>query len=59
MLIIVFGGGGGRRRGGCSGLGCLIWILISLALSVGLTVLVNLLFYLLSSPVPGIPGVDV
>jgi hypothetical protein len=59
LLIIVFGGGGGRRRGGCSGPGCLIWILISLALSVGLTVLVNLLFYLLSSPVPGIPGVDV
>ena len=57
MFVIVFGGGG--RRGGCSGLGCLIWILISIALSVGLTVLVNLLFYLLSSPVPGIPGVDV
>jgi hypothetical protein len=36
-----------------------MWILISIALSVGLTVLVNLLFYLLSSPVPGIPGVDV
>lgn len=30
-----------------------------LAFSVGLTVLVNLLLYLLSSPVPGIPGVDV
>ena len=56
MFIIVFGGGGRR---GCSGLGCLFWILISIALSVGLTVLVNLLFYLLSSPVPGIPGVDV
>jgi hypothetical protein len=59
LFIIVFGGGGGRRRGGCSGPGCLIWILISIALSVGLTVLANLLFYLLSSPVPGIPGVDV
>ena len=57
MFIIGFGGG--SRRGGCSGPGCLIWILISIALSVGLTVLVNLLFYLLSSPVPGIPGVDV
>ena len=57
MFIIVFGGGG--SRGGCPGLGCLIWILISIALSVGLTVLVNLLFCLLSSPVPGIPGVDV
>jgi hypothetical protein len=60
LFIIVFGGGGGRSRGGgCSGPGCLIWILISIALSVGLTVLANLLFYLLSSPVPGIPGVDV
>jgi hypothetical protein len=58
LFIIVFGGGG-RRRGGCSGLGCLIWILISIALSLGLTVLVNLLFYLMSSPVPGIPEVDV
>jgi hypothetical protein len=41
------------------GSGVSLWILISVALSVGLTVLANLLFYLLSSPVPGIPGVDV
>ncbi len=56
MFIIVFGGGGRR---GCSGLGCLSWIVISIVLSVVLTLLVNLLFYLMSSPVPGIPGVDV
>lgn len=43
--------GGGR--------GCLFWILISIVLSVTLTVLVNVVFYLLSSPAPGIPGVDV
>ncbi len=58
LFIIVFGGGGGRR-GGCSGPGCLFWILISVALSVGLTVLVNLIALLLSSPAPGLPGVDV
>lgn len=57
LFIIVFGGGG--RRGGCSGPGCLFWILISLALSVGLTVLVNLIALLLSSPAPGVPGVDI
>ncbi len=57
LFIIVFGGGG--RRGGCSGAGCLFWILISLALSVGLTVLVNLIALLLSSPAPGVPGVDI
>jgi len=56
LFIIVFGGGGRR---GCSGPGCLSWILISIVLSVVLTLLVNLLFYLMSSPVPGIPGVDV
>jgi hypothetical protein len=59
LFIIVFGGGGGGGRRGCSGPGCLFWILISIALSVVLTLLVNLLFYLMSSPVPGIPGVDV
>ena len=56
MFIIVFGGRGGR---GCSGIGCLVWILISVVLSLVLTVLVNLLLYLLSSPTPGIPGVEV
>ncbi len=39
--IIVFGGGNG-----CSGRGCLFWILISVVLSVTLTVLLNLVFYL-------------
>jgi len=39
--IIVFGGGNG-----CSGRGCLFWILISIVLSVTLTVLLNLVVYL-------------
>jgi hypothetical protein len=46
--IIVFGGGGR----GCSGIGCLGWILISVVLSVVLTVVANLLLYLLSGPSP-------
>jgi hypothetical protein len=57
LFIIVFGGGG--RRGGCSGRGCLFWILISVVLSVGLTILVNLIYLLFSSPAPGVPGVEV
>ena len=48
--IIVFGGGGR----GCSGIGCLGWILISVVLSVVLTVLANVLLYLLSGPAVGI-----
>ncbi len=36
MFIIIFGGGGGPGRG------CLFWILASIALSVFLTILVNL-----------------
>ena len=47
--IIVFGGGSG-----CSGRGCLFWILLSVVLSVGLTVLANLFIYLLSIPTPDI-----
>src|SRR5215211_7803865 len=47
--IIVFGGGGR----GCSGIGCLGWILISVVLSVVLTVLANLFLYLLSGPAVG------
>jgi hypothetical protein len=39
--IIVFGGGNG-----CSGRGCLFWILISIVLSVALIVLLNLVVYL-------------
>lgn len=57
LFIIVFGGGGGRR-GGCSGTGCLFWILLSIGLSVGLTILVNLIALLFSAPPPGIPGID-
>ena len=53
--IIVFGGGGR----GCSGTGCLIWIVISVALSVGLTVLLNLMLWLFSGSPPGIPMVDI
>ena len=46
--IIVFGGGSG-----CSGRGCLFWLLVSAVLSVALTVLANFL-YLLSGPSVGI-----
>ena len=45
--IIVFGGGGSR---GCLGGGCLFWILLSVAL----TVLVNLHFFLFSGGGSGI-----
>jgi hypothetical protein len=45
--IIVFGGGGGR---GCLGGGCLFWI----AISVALTILVNLLLFLFSGGGPGV-----
>ncbi len=47
--IIVFGGGNG-----CSGRGCLFWILVSIVLSVTLTVLLNLIAYLFSGPSVGI-----
>lgn len=56
LFIIVFGGG--SRRGGCSGTGCLFWILLSIGLSVGLTILVNVIALLFSAPAPGIPGID-
>ena len=49
--IIVFGGGGGR---GCAGRGCLFWIVLSIVLSVGLTILVNLILLLFSAPGPGV-----
>ena len=39
MFIIIFGGGG-------SGKGCLFWILASIALSIFLTILVNLVLIL-------------
>ncbi len=39
--IIVFGGGSG-----CSGSGCLFWIIVSIVLSVTLTLLLNLAAYL-------------
>lgn len=42
--IIVFGGGGR----GCAGRGCLFWIVLSIALSVVLTVLANLVLLLFS-----------
>ncbi|HZY64598.1 MAG: hypothetical protein M3N10_08885 [Actinomycetota bacterium] len=50
--IIVFGGGGGGR--GCSGRGCLFWIVLSVVLSVGLTILVNLILLLFSGGGSGI-----
>lgn len=53
--VIVFGGGGR----GCSLGGCLFWILISVTLSVGLTVLVNIIAWLFSGSPTGIPIVDV
>lgn len=49
--IIVFGGGGGR---GCAGRGCLFWIVVSVVLSVGLTILVNLVLLLFSGGGSGI-----
>ncbi len=39
--IIVLGGGSG-----CSGRGCLFWIIVSVVLSVTLTLLLNLVVYL-------------
>lgn len=48
--IIVFGGGGR----GCSGRGCLFWIVVSVILSVGLTVLVNLVLLLFSGGGSGV-----
>lgn len=53
--IIVFGGGGR----GCSLGGCLFWILISVTLSVGLTVLVNIIAWLFSGSPTGVPVIDV
>ena len=50
--IIVFGGGNGW-----AGRGCLFWLVLSVVLSVGLTILVNLILLLCSSG-PG-PGVNV
>ena len=58
LLIIVFGGGGGRGRSGCAGRGCLFWIVASIVLSVGLTVLANLVLLLFSGGDGG-GGVDV
>jgi hypothetical protein len=55
--IIVFGGGSGGR--GCSARGCLFWILLSVFLSVGLTLLVNIVLWLFSGTPPGIPVVHV
>lgn len=48
--IIVFGGGGS----GCGARGCLFWIVVSVILSVGLTILVNLILFLLSGPGSGV-----
>jgi hypothetical protein len=50
LMIIVFGGGG--RRGGCPS-GCLFWIIVSIVLSVGLTLLGNLVLFLISGPGSG------
>lgn len=47
--IIVFGGGRG-----CSGRGCLFWIVVSIALSVTLTILVNLILLLFSGGGSGV-----
>jgi hypothetical protein len=52
LFIIVFGGGGR----GCAARGCLFWIV----LSVGLTILINLILLLISLLVSGPgPGVNV
>jgi hypothetical protein len=53
LFIIVFGGGA-RRRGCLSG--CLFWIV----LSIGLTILINLILLLVSFSVSGPgPGINV
>ncbi len=49
--IIVFGGGNG-----CAGRGCLFWILLSVGLTVGLN-LILFLISLLFSAGPGVIGV--
>ena len=51
--IIVFGGGGGGRSG-CAGRGYLFWIVVSVVLSVGLTVLANLVLLLFSGGGAGV-----
>jgi hypothetical protein len=52
LFIIVFGGGGR----GCAPGGCLFWILVS----VGLTILINVVLLLISLLVSGPgPGVNV
>ena len=54
LFIIVFGGGGGRR-GGCLS-GCLFWIVVS----VGITILLNLIVLLFSAVLSALgPGVNV
>ena len=50
--IIVFGGGGGGRA--CAGKGCSFWIVLSIVLSVGLTILANLVLLLLSGGGSGV-----
>ena len=49
--IIVFGGGNG-----CAGRGCLFWILLSVGLTVGLNLILFLVSLLFSSG-PGVIGV--
>jgi hypothetical protein len=52
LFIIVFGGGG--RRGGCSGRGCLFWILLSVGITIFINLILLLISLLFSGPGPGI-----
>ena len=57
LFIIVFGGGG--RRGGCLS-GCPFWIAVSVGITIFLNLIILLISPLFSSPGPGVdpgPGV--
>ncbi len=48
--IIVFGGGGR----GCSGTGCLFWIVLSVGITIFINVILLLISVVFSSPGPGV-----
>ena len=50
LLIIVFGGGGR----GCATGGCLFWIVVSVGLTILINVVLLLISFLISGPGPGV-----